>query len=61
MTTLNQDQEVREWLAANHVNADDILLNPSALSLWLSAYDDNELIEIPARDSVHRVPVTLTK
>ena len=61
MTTLNQDQEVREWLAANHVNADDILLNPNALAIWFSEFDDTGLIEIPARHSVHRVPVTLTK
>lgn len=52
---------VLNWISENHVNADDILRNPNALAIWCAEYDANGLIEIPARDSVHRVPVTLVK
>jgi hypothetical protein len=55
------NQLVKSWLQMYHKHADYILSDANALARWCADYEDNELIEIPTRDSVIHVPVTLTK
>jgi len=55
------NQLVKSWLQTYHKHAADILANPNEIARWCADYEDNELIEIPARDSLIHVPVTLTK
>ena len=58
---MNDDQLVKNWINAYHLHADYILADGNAIARWCADFEDNGLIEIPARDSVIRVPVTLTK
>ena len=55
------DDLVKYWIKSNHVHADYILSDGNAIARWCADFEDNGLIEIPARDSVIRIPVTLTK